>query len=266
MPLSLSIVIPSYQRTDLLRACLESIELHAPPNLEIIVVDDASPGGGPERLALLNFAAFVACACRAAAALPGRRTQVCALLAVTLSSFSTTTPKSPPAGPKLRLPHLRTRGSGPSRRLCSFIPQPNLHMNAAGFGSTVQVTATITAAWPPNVDMVTRFRKNTRSRDLSLALQLRARFIVGRFSKKWAASRSRSALILRMSTLPFVSIGKVGERSFNPIRASFITLVAHTARKAASFSKCNRATRSASSGATFRANLWLVPCPGMLPC
>jgi O-antigen biosynthesis protein len=51
VPLSLSIVIPTYQRIDLLTACLESIELHAPPNTEVIVVDDAAPGGGPERLA-----------------------------------------------------------------------------------------------------------------------------------------------------------------------------------------------------------------------
>ncbi len=39
----LSIVIPTHQRADLLRRCLESVTAHAPPGTEIIVVDDASP-------------------------------------------------------------------------------------------------------------------------------------------------------------------------------------------------------------------------------
>ena len=47
---SLSIVIPTHQRLDLLRACLESVILHAPPQTEIIVVDDASPAGASTRL------------------------------------------------------------------------------------------------------------------------------------------------------------------------------------------------------------------------
>ena len=51
MPPSLSIVIPTHQRVDLLRACLESVKRHAPPDTEIIVVDDASPDGAPGRLA-----------------------------------------------------------------------------------------------------------------------------------------------------------------------------------------------------------------------
>jgi GT2 family glycosyltransferase len=41
---SLSIVIPSHKRADLLRLCLASIECHAPPHTEVIVVDDGSPG------------------------------------------------------------------------------------------------------------------------------------------------------------------------------------------------------------------------------
>src|SRR5205823_4949267 len=41
-----SIVIPTHQRTDLLRECLESVLRWAPPEIEIVVVDDASPGGG----------------------------------------------------------------------------------------------------------------------------------------------------------------------------------------------------------------------------
>ena len=41
----LSIVIPTHQRTDLLRACLQAVRRHAPPATEIIVVDDASPDG-----------------------------------------------------------------------------------------------------------------------------------------------------------------------------------------------------------------------------
>jgi GT2 family glycosyltransferase len=40
----LSIVIPSHSRADLLRVCLASVTRHAPPDTEIVVVDDASPG------------------------------------------------------------------------------------------------------------------------------------------------------------------------------------------------------------------------------
>src|SRR5262245_26148430 len=40
----LSIVIPSHNRPDLLRACLDSVLRHVPPSTEILVVDDASPG------------------------------------------------------------------------------------------------------------------------------------------------------------------------------------------------------------------------------
>ena len=39
----LSIVIPTHQRTDLLRACLRAVTAHAPAGTEVIVVDDASP-------------------------------------------------------------------------------------------------------------------------------------------------------------------------------------------------------------------------------
>jgi GT2 family glycosyltransferase len=41
---SLSIIIPSHCRPDLLRACLRSVASHAPAGTETIVVDDASPG------------------------------------------------------------------------------------------------------------------------------------------------------------------------------------------------------------------------------
>lgn len=47
----LSIVIPTHQRTDLLRACLRAVSRHAPAECEIIVVDDASPGGSASKLA-----------------------------------------------------------------------------------------------------------------------------------------------------------------------------------------------------------------------
>lgn len=40
----LSIVIPSRQRLDLLRKCLASVQAHAPPDAEILVVDDGSKG------------------------------------------------------------------------------------------------------------------------------------------------------------------------------------------------------------------------------
>jgi GT2 family glycosyltransferase len=42
--ISLSIVIPSYNRPELLRECLRSVVAHAPAQTEILVVDDASPG------------------------------------------------------------------------------------------------------------------------------------------------------------------------------------------------------------------------------
>lgn len=41
----LSIVIPSCERADLLRACLASVQKHAPAGTQVIVVDDASPEG-----------------------------------------------------------------------------------------------------------------------------------------------------------------------------------------------------------------------------
>lgn len=41
----LSVVIPSHNRPDLLRDCLASVLRHAPDGTEVIVVDDASPGG-----------------------------------------------------------------------------------------------------------------------------------------------------------------------------------------------------------------------------
>jgi GT2 family glycosyltransferase len=47
----LSIVIPTHNRTDLLRACLHSAMTHAPPGTEIIVVDDASPGSAASTVA-----------------------------------------------------------------------------------------------------------------------------------------------------------------------------------------------------------------------
>jgi GT2 family glycosyltransferase len=41
----LSVVIPSHNRPDLLRACLASVTRHAPAGTDILVVDDGSPGG-----------------------------------------------------------------------------------------------------------------------------------------------------------------------------------------------------------------------------
>jgi GT2 family glycosyltransferase len=43
MSLTLSIVIPSHHRADLLRCCLQSVQAHAPADSEILVVDDGSP-------------------------------------------------------------------------------------------------------------------------------------------------------------------------------------------------------------------------------
>jgi GT2 family glycosyltransferase len=39
----LTVVIPSHNRADLLHRCLVSVRLHAPPDTEILVIDDASP-------------------------------------------------------------------------------------------------------------------------------------------------------------------------------------------------------------------------------
>jgi GT2 family glycosyltransferase len=47
----LSIVIPCHNRPDLLRLCLASVHQHAPPETEILVVDDGSEGGVVTRLA-----------------------------------------------------------------------------------------------------------------------------------------------------------------------------------------------------------------------
>lgn len=51
MSFSLSVVIPSHNRPDLLATCLASVQRHAPPGTEILVVDDASPGGLATRVA-----------------------------------------------------------------------------------------------------------------------------------------------------------------------------------------------------------------------
>lgn len=47
----LSIVIPSYRRTDLLLYCLISVQRHAPSGTEVIVVDDGSNGSAVSRVA-----------------------------------------------------------------------------------------------------------------------------------------------------------------------------------------------------------------------
>ncbi len=48
---SLSIVIPSHNRPDLLHACLRTVTQHAPLGTEILVVDDASPNGAARSVA-----------------------------------------------------------------------------------------------------------------------------------------------------------------------------------------------------------------------
>ncbi len=45
MGASLSVVIPSHNRPDLLRACLASVTAYAPQQTEVLVVDDGSPQG-----------------------------------------------------------------------------------------------------------------------------------------------------------------------------------------------------------------------------
>jgi GT2 family glycosyltransferase len=48
---SLSIVIPSHSRPDLLRLCLQSVRAHAPASAQVIVVDDGSKDGAVSRAA-----------------------------------------------------------------------------------------------------------------------------------------------------------------------------------------------------------------------
>jgi GT2 family glycosyltransferase len=45
LPANLSVVIPTHNRPDLLRACLASVCRHAPLGTDMVVVDDGSPGG-----------------------------------------------------------------------------------------------------------------------------------------------------------------------------------------------------------------------------
>src|SRR4051812_30349703 len=47
----LSIVIPSYRRTDLLKLCLTTVHQYKPVGTQVIVVDDGSPGGVVSRVA-----------------------------------------------------------------------------------------------------------------------------------------------------------------------------------------------------------------------
>jgi GT2 family glycosyltransferase len=49
--LRLSIVIPSHNQPELLRSCLASVTRHAPPDTEVLVVDDASADGCISRTA-----------------------------------------------------------------------------------------------------------------------------------------------------------------------------------------------------------------------
>jgi GT2 family glycosyltransferase len=51
VPDSFSVVIPSHNRPDLLRACLASVTRHAPTATEIVVVDDGSPQQEVSRVA-----------------------------------------------------------------------------------------------------------------------------------------------------------------------------------------------------------------------
>lgn len=51
MPPSLSIIIPSHSRADLLSACLRSVRQHAPAGTQILVVDDGSADGHIRRTA-----------------------------------------------------------------------------------------------------------------------------------------------------------------------------------------------------------------------
>jgi GT2 family glycosyltransferase len=51
MPCPLSVVVPSHNRPDLLRACLASVTRHCPPGTQWLVVDDASPAGAVSEVA-----------------------------------------------------------------------------------------------------------------------------------------------------------------------------------------------------------------------
>lgn len=51
MSFSFSVVVPSHNRPDLLAECLASVQRHAPPGTEVLVVDDGSPGAIASRVA-----------------------------------------------------------------------------------------------------------------------------------------------------------------------------------------------------------------------
>jgi GT2 family glycosyltransferase len=51
LPPDLSIVIPTHNRPDLLRACLTGVARYAPANTQVLVVDDASPERAGSRVA-----------------------------------------------------------------------------------------------------------------------------------------------------------------------------------------------------------------------
>src|SRR5579884_543840 len=48
---SLSIVIPTHSRSDLLRVCLSTVVRHKPAGTQVLVIDDASPHGGAAAVA-----------------------------------------------------------------------------------------------------------------------------------------------------------------------------------------------------------------------
>src|SRR5947209_6051343 len=52
-PPRLSIVIPSHRRTDLLQACLAALARWAPPDAQILVIDDGSPDAAVSRIAAM---------------------------------------------------------------------------------------------------------------------------------------------------------------------------------------------------------------------
>jgi GT2 family glycosyltransferase len=51
LPPELSVVVPSHNRPDLLRACLSAVLRHAPAGTEVLVVDDGSPGAAASAVA-----------------------------------------------------------------------------------------------------------------------------------------------------------------------------------------------------------------------
>ncbi len=180
---SLSIVIPTHQRQDLLRACLQSVESLAPPKTDILVVDDASPARGDLSRRRRVSSESVAFACRAVsgfavAANTGLREARGEIVEFLNDDTEVTAGWAEPALTCFENP--RVAAVAP---LVLFHPATQSPAPAANCVSTAPATAITAAAWQPNVGMANRCLTSIASRAWSLAHRRRARSIDGQFCK-----------------------------------------------------------------------------------